>query len=204
MDLRSTFAADKTLVRVARAETPLGVPSGGYEIHHGLTDHGPSALPLFLRADRTYPSEAERICGYVSGRRWATYLHGVFDVDRPCAHRSGPDTTKALPCELRSGKSSGQAGGRCPCQFGHGNDLSKHGAEMNPSGLALLPAALPMDCLFGEPQNRIHPVCLKRHWPPVSPPYSGAPPTRGCSRPERRGNPAASPHTAGGSSIIYG
>ena len=81
MDLRSTFAADKTLVRVARAETPLGVPSGGYEIHHGLTDHGPSALPLFLRADRTYPSEAERICGYVSGRRWATYLHGVFDDD---------------------------------------------------------------------------------------------------------------------------
>ena len=67
---------------------------------------------------------------------------------------------------------------------------------MNPSGLALLPAALPMDCLFGEPQNRIHPVCLKGHWPPVSPPYSGAPPTRGCSRSERRGNPAASPHTA--------
>ena len=30
------------------------------------------------------------------------------------------------------------------------------------------------------------------------------PPTRGCSRPERRGNPAASPHTAGGSSIVYG
>ena len=81
MDLRSTFAADKTLVRVARAETPLGVPSGGYEIHHGLTDHGPSTLPLFLRADRAYPSEAERICGYVSGRRWATYLHGVFDDD---------------------------------------------------------------------------------------------------------------------------
>lgn len=81
MDLRSTFAADKTLVRVANAETPLGVPSGGYEIHHGLTDHGPSALPLFLRADRAYPSDAERICGYVSGRRWATYLHGVFDDD---------------------------------------------------------------------------------------------------------------------------
>lgn len=81
MDLRSTFAADKTLVRVARAETPLGVPSGGYEIHHGLTDHGPSALPLFLRADRAYLSEAERICGYVSVRRWATYLHGVFDDD---------------------------------------------------------------------------------------------------------------------------
>ena len=66
------LAADKTPVRVARAETPLGVPSGGYEIHHGLTDHGG---PLFLRADRAYPSEAERICGYVS-RGGA--LHGVL------------------------------------------------------------------------------------------------------------------------------
>ena len=75
---------------------------------------------------------------------------------------------------------------------------------MNLAFLALLPAALLIDRLFGEPQNRIHPVCLKGHCPPVSLPYSGAPPTRGCSRPERRGNPAASPHTAGGSSIIYG
>ena len=74
---RSTFAADKTLVRVARAETPLGVPSGGYEIHHGLTDHGPSALPLFLRADRAYPSEGGahlRLClgaamGHLPARR---------------------------------------------------------------------------------------------------------------------------------------
>ena len=81
MDLRSTFAADKTLVRVKRAETPLGVLSGGYEIHHGQTEHGPSARPFFLRADRDYPSEADRVCGYVSGKRWATYLHGVFDDD---------------------------------------------------------------------------------------------------------------------------
>uniref|UniRef100_UPI00280C1AAB cobyric acid synthase n=1 Tax=uncultured Bilophila sp. TaxID=529385 RepID=UPI00280C1AAB len=81
MDLRSTFAADKTLVRVSRAETPLGIPSGGYEIHHGLTEHGPSAQPLFLRADRAYPSEDDRICGYAAGRRWATYLHGIFDDD---------------------------------------------------------------------------------------------------------------------------
>ena len=81
MDLRSTFAADKTLVRVDRAETPLGVPSGGYEIHHGVTAHGPSARPLFLRTGPAWTSEAERVCGYVSGRRWATYLHGVFDDD---------------------------------------------------------------------------------------------------------------------------
>ena len=81
MDLRSTFAADKTLVRVARAETPLGVLSSGYEIHHGQTEHGPSARPLFLRADRAYADPAERVCGYVDGRRWATYLHGIFDDD---------------------------------------------------------------------------------------------------------------------------
>ena len=80
MELRSTFARNKTLVRVPRAETPLG-PSGGYETHHGCTEHGPSALPLFLRADKGYPAETDRVCGYVSGRRWATYLHGIFDDD---------------------------------------------------------------------------------------------------------------------------
>ena len=75
---------------------------------------------------------------------------------------------------------------------------------MNLAFLALLPAALLIDRLFGELPSRVHPVCMMGHCPPVSLPYSGAPPTRGCSRPERRGNPAASPHTAGGSSIIYG
>lgn len=80
MELRSTFAADKTLVRVDRAETPLGVPSAGYEIHHGITEHGASALPLFLRSDSAW-TDRDRICGYVNGRCWATYLHGVFDDD---------------------------------------------------------------------------------------------------------------------------
>ena len=81
LDLRSTFAANKTLVRVERAETPLGLPSGGYEIHHAVTEHGPSALPQFLRTGPAWATEAERACGYVTGRRWATYLHGVFDDD---------------------------------------------------------------------------------------------------------------------------
>ena len=79
MDLESSFAADKTLINVPRAATPLPVMSGGYEIHHGRTSHGPSALPLFVR-EGDGPLE-ERVCGYVSGRRWATYLHGLFDDD---------------------------------------------------------------------------------------------------------------------------
>ena len=79
MDLRSTFAAKKTLIRVERAQTPLGLASGGYEIHHGVTENGPEALPLFRRHDASGADGG--ICGYVTGRCWATYLHGIFDDD---------------------------------------------------------------------------------------------------------------------------
>ncbi len=81
MDLCSTFAKDKTLIKVRSAQTPLGVTAHGYEIHHGLTTHGPSAKPLFLRDGDDFTTPEERICGYVTGRRYATYLHGVFDDD---------------------------------------------------------------------------------------------------------------------------
>lgn len=79
MDLRTSFGRDKTLIRVQHAETPLG-PSGGYEIHHGHTEHGPSARPLFVRQDGGHTG-TDPVCGYVCGRRWATYLHGLFDDD---------------------------------------------------------------------------------------------------------------------------
>ncbi len=81
MDLHSTFAQGKTLLQVERAETPLGVPTCGYEIHHGSTIHGPSALPLFRRARQDHIAGSEEICGYTNGRCWATYLHGIFDDD---------------------------------------------------------------------------------------------------------------------------
>ncbi len=81
MDLYSTFAKDKTLIKVRSAQTPLGINAHGYEIHHGLTTHGPSAKPLFLHCGDGFTTEEERICGYVTGRRYATYLHGVFDDD---------------------------------------------------------------------------------------------------------------------------
>ncbi len=81
MDLCSTFAKNKTLIKVRSAKTPLGVEAHGYEIHHGLTNHGSTAKPLFLRNGDGYATEDERICGYVTGRRYATYLHGIFDDD---------------------------------------------------------------------------------------------------------------------------
>ncbi len=84
MDICSTFAAQKTLIHVASATTPLGVLAHGYEIHHGITTHGASAEPLFLRNDTAHSSQSvqqSRICGYVTGNRYATYLHGIFDAD---------------------------------------------------------------------------------------------------------------------------
>ncbi len=81
MDVHTTLMPQKTLMSVKKAETPLKVFAKGYEIHHGKTEHGASALPLFLRVDREYATEAERICGYVSGQCWTTYLHGIFDDD---------------------------------------------------------------------------------------------------------------------------
>ncbi len=77
MDLCSSFAKAKTLIHVPFVQTPLAIPTKGYEIHHGVTEHGPTALPLFMRTNE----EGDEVCGYVTGRRWATYVHGLFDDD---------------------------------------------------------------------------------------------------------------------------
>ncbi|WP_297215865.1 cobyric acid synthase [uncultured Desulfovibrio sp.] len=79
LDLHTTFAARKTLKRVLRVHSPLGVPTGGYEIHHGRTIPGPEVRPLFVRCDAGNPED--HVCGYGCRQSWATYLHGVFDDD---------------------------------------------------------------------------------------------------------------------------
>ncbi len=81
LDISTQFEKVKTLIRISKAQTPLNVCTQGYEIHHGITKHGKDVLPLFLRDDKEYSSEEERICGYVHKKCWATYLHGVFDDD---------------------------------------------------------------------------------------------------------------------------
>ena len=81
IDVRTSFAARKTLLRVLRADSPLGLPASGYEIHHGRTICGPDADILFRRRELPAGQLADADCGYGRGRRWGTYLHGLFDDD---------------------------------------------------------------------------------------------------------------------------
>lgn len=74
LDLTTSFAADKTLLQIHRAQTPLDHPASGYEIHHGVTQHGTDCTPIIFREDGTP-------CGYGRERIWATYLHGFLDND---------------------------------------------------------------------------------------------------------------------------
>lgn len=74
LELSTTFAAEKTLLNVRRAETPLAPAAAGYEIHHGTTRHEGACTPIMFREDGSP-------CGYGKGRIWATYLHGMLDGD---------------------------------------------------------------------------------------------------------------------------
>lgn len=74
LDLATTFAPEKILLNIAQARTPLGVPTSGYEIHHGISTAGENCRPLFFRENGTP-------CGYGTDHIWATYLHGLFDDD---------------------------------------------------------------------------------------------------------------------------
>lgn len=74
LDLTTSFARDKILVQIDRAKTPLGCTTSGYEIHHGRTHAGDTCQPLFHRPDGS-------VCGYGTGKIWASYLHGLFDND---------------------------------------------------------------------------------------------------------------------------
>ena len=81
LDLRSTFAAEKTTVQVTGTTEAFGRPAAidGYEIHVGVTQFGRAARP-FARVSRAGVLHRD---GAVStdGRIIGTYVHGLFAVD---------------------------------------------------------------------------------------------------------------------------
>lgn len=75
LDVSTSMAAEKTLVRTSAVHGISGLPVVGYEIHHGQTTCG-GCEPVLTRTDGQIVGIAAR------GRRvWGTYLHGVFDAD---------------------------------------------------------------------------------------------------------------------------
>ncbi|MBQ6473389.1 MAG: cobyric acid synthase, partial [Victivallales bacterium] len=83
LPFETTLRREKT-VRRTSARLPDGTAVFGYEIHHGETI---SDLPPIVADDG-------RAVGFVSGRFFATYLHGVFDDDS--FRRSYLDGIRAL------------------------------------------------------------------------------------------------------------
>lgn len=82
LDVQTTLAAEKTLVRARATHRPSGLEVAGYEIHHGVTDAGGGgegagrAEVVLIRQDGVAVG-----AGRGDGRVWGTYLHGVFDAD---------------------------------------------------------------------------------------------------------------------------
>ncbi len=79
LPLATTLEGEKTLTRISHADTPFGVQTSGYEIHHGQTriTRELSGMQYFSRPD----SEDGPFLGCALGHMVGTYLHGLFDDD---------------------------------------------------------------------------------------------------------------------------
>lgn len=74
LDLDTTLAPAKTLIRVTARHKASGLPVKGYEIHHGQTTSRHE--PLLI----TSTGQPDGACS-PDGRIWGTYLHGIFEND---------------------------------------------------------------------------------------------------------------------------
>lgn len=87
MNISSEFATEKTLTCVEGVESPLGITLAGYEIHHGISKII-TEMDEIAKHDSNDVQEVKesfwhegRACGYVADKKWATYVHGLFDDD---------------------------------------------------------------------------------------------------------------------------
>ena len=81
LDLRSTFAVEKTTVRVTGTTAAFGqsVAFDGYEIHVGVTQYGDASRP-FAQISRAGGSCRDGVVS-ADGRVAGTYVHGLFAGD---------------------------------------------------------------------------------------------------------------------------
>ncbi len=85
ININSEFAKDKTLTAISDVKSPLGTLSG-YEIHHGISDianeidYTKFSKDLVQIVEKSFWHNSIAL-GYFNKRRWATYVHGLFDED---------------------------------------------------------------------------------------------------------------------------
>ena len=73
LNIETTLAKEKTLIRTEAEHIISGKRVHGYEIHHGET--------ILLKADSLFKRTDGKIIGAGNAHIWGTYLHGVFDAD---------------------------------------------------------------------------------------------------------------------------
>ena len=81
LDVTTTMAKGKTLQRSTAVHDESGCEITGYEIHHGQTVPGSSAVQSVLRDTGSAAVASDRGARSRDGQIWGTYLHGVFDRD---------------------------------------------------------------------------------------------------------------------------
>lgn len=76
LDISTTLEREKTLSLTTAFDTESGTVCRGYEIHHGQTIAGESAVAVFYDSGNK-PTGFKNSGGSV----WGTYIHGIFDND---------------------------------------------------------------------------------------------------------------------------
>jgi adenosylcobyric acid synthase len=81
LDVETTLHKEKILSRSKGTWEHSGQNVEGYEIHMGITEHGPNALPL-IRILSKNQIRVDSLDGAArsDGRVWGTYFHGLFDT----------------------------------------------------------------------------------------------------------------------------